>query len=90
MKMPCHSTPGAVAPSRHADTEVEVSDQIYRLTITHEMAASYCCEELIGRDLRIMLGDNRHDRSPEWETVTPIDIDFAQFYGVPMNALTQV
>lgn len=89
MKMLCKSTPGAIPPSGHAQTEVEVSDQIYRINMTKKEAKSHCCEELIGRDLRIILGDNRHFRSPEYEAVTPIDVVYVQFYGVPTSNLVK-
>lgn len=94
MKMRCTSVPGAEEGSPHAITEVEVSQDIYRInpySCTRQKAKAGCFEELLGKDLRIILTKEAHyNRDPEYAVVTPADAEFVSFYGVNKQFLLKV
>jgi len=91
MKMRCASVPGAEKNSPHAITEVEVSQDIYRVnpySCTRQEAKAGCFEELLGKDLRIILTEEAHyNRDPEYAVVTPTNVEFVLFYGVKKDFL---
>ncbi len=94
MKMKCASVPGAEKGSPHAIKEVEVSEDIYRInphSCTRREAKAGCFEELLDKNLRIILTEEAHyNRDPEYAMVTPTDVEFVLFYGVKKQFLLKV
>ncbi len=94
MKMRCASVPGAKSGSPHAIIEVEVSEDVYRINsslCTQREAKAGCFEELLDKNLRIILTEEAHyNRNPEYVMVTPINVDFVLFYGIKKQFLLKV
>jgi hypothetical protein len=95
MKMKCHATPGAIPPSPNAVSEVEVSDDAYELICDETEAHASCCDHLLGKRMRLILGPPEVvHKTQGWVCVTPEDGEtgdgYASFTGVRIAYLRKI